>query len=147
MAINYFKKEKNLAEQLLNIKITYTTLSSNISKNVMICSLKVKPTEYSKEYVITIQYDAKTPKVFLYNQGILKNSDEIIPHIYKKNFVDVNHENVQICLYYPKYKEWDKSMYIASTIIPWAIEWLYYYELWRITGKWLGKDITHEKSD
>lgn len=27
---------------------------------------------------------------------------------------------------------------IANTIIPWTIEWLYYYELWLATGEWLG---------
>ena len=27
---------------------------------------------------------------------------------------------------------------IANTIIPWTVEWLYYYELWQATGEWLG---------
>ena len=27
---------------------------------------------------------------------------------------------------------------IANTIVHWAIEWLYYYENWVYTGKWLG---------
>ena len=29
-------------------------------------------------------------------------------------------------------------MLIADTIVHWAIEWLYYYENWAYTGKWLG---------
>ena len=36
-------------------------------------------------------------------------------------------------------------MFLSETIIPWAIEWLKYYELWRITGKWLGGGIEHGK--
>ena len=27
---------------------------------------------------------------------------------------------------------------IADTIIPWVIEWIYFYELWKITGAWKG---------
>ncbi len=27
---------------------------------------------------------------------------------------------------------------ISRTIIPWAIEWLYYYEIWCVTGEWQG---------
>lgn len=29
-------------------------------------------------------------------------------------------------------------MLIAKTILPWTALWLYYYELWLDTGKWLG---------
>jgi hypothetical protein len=29
-------------------------------------------------------------------------------------------------------------MLIATTILPWTALWLYYYELWLDTGKWLG---------
>jgi hypothetical protein len=29
-------------------------------------------------------------------------------------------------------------MLIATTLIPWTALWLYYYELWLDTGKWLG---------
>ena len=45
-------------------------------------------------------------------------------------------KKVQICLYMNS--EFNSSKYLSNTIIPWAIEWLYYYELWLTTGKWLG---------
>lgn len=32
-------------------------------------------------------------------------------------------------------------MLIADTYIPWAIEWLYYYEIWLVTGEWCGGGI------
>jgi hypothetical protein len=43
-----------------------------------------------------------------------------------------------LCLYYPREKPWRRDMLIAETIIPWTALWLYYYELWLDTGKWLG---------
>ncbi|MDY0295864.1 MAG: hypothetical protein RB296_00975 [Acidobacteriota bacterium] len=32
-------------------------------------------------------------------------------------------------------------MIIAKTIVPWASEWLIFYELWLATGEWLGGGI------
>lgn len=29
-------------------------------------------------------------------------------------------------------------MVIANTIVHWAVEWMYYYEIWVSTGKWMG---------
>ncbi len=29
-------------------------------------------------------------------------------------------------------------MRIATTVIPWLLEWLVYYEAWQATGEWLG---------
>ena len=52
--------------------------------------------------------------------------------------VDLNAGTVQLCLYKPGNKEWMKHYSIAKTIVPWAIEWLYYYEIWQITGDWQG---------
>lgn len=43
-----------------------------------------------------------------------------------------------LCLYFPKENPWKPDMLIAETIIPWTASWLYYYELWLDTGKWLG---------
>ena len=76
----------------------------------------------------------------------MKSQDDNVPHCYKRHYKNKENEYVKICLYYPKYKEWTKDMYISDTIIPWAIEWLYYYEYWRLTGKWLGGGIEHEKN-
>ncbi len=51
---------------------------------------------------------------------------------------DVPHrfEGGNLCLHYNG--EWDPTMLISETIIPWASEWLLHYELWLATGEWLG---------
>ena len=33
---------------------------------------------------------------------------------------------------------------IADTTIPWAAEWLHYYELWHMTGEWLAQGVGPE---
>jgi hypothetical protein len=37
--------------------------------------------------------------------------------------------------------EWTSKKCIAQTIIPWAIEWLFHYELWHLTGEWSGGGV------
>jgi hypothetical protein len=41
-----------------------------------------------------------------------------------------------LCLCYPE--EWQPTMLIARTILPWTVEWLAHYEIWRATGHWTG---------
>lgn len=55
---------------------------------------------------------------------------EILPHTF---FGD------ELCLYYGN--DWEEHTPIAKTIIPWASEWLYHYEIWLFTGEWTGGGI------
>jgi len=50
----------------------------------------------------------------------------------------------RICLYWPKEWHWKPSESLADTIIPWLAFWLYYYELWLLTGEWLGPSSPHK---
>ncbi len=43
-----------------------------------------------------------------------------------------------LCLFDPEQNEWRGSMWISDTIVPWASEWLHYYELWHFDGIWRG---------
>ncbi len=44
------------------------------------------------------------------------------------------------CLYYPGEFDPDRE-FIADVVVPWASEWLLHYELWLITGEWLGGGV------
>ena len=147
MENKYYKKKKiSLADQIFKLRAKYNFIDYKITSNMLTLNQKVKPSNLSREYIITIKYDGYVPEIYLYNQGIMQSASDDIPHCYKKYYNDTGFEFVQLCLYYPKLHEWNNDMYLADTIIPWAIEWLYYYELWRITGKWLGGGIDHEKN-
>lgn len=41
-----------------------------------------------------------------------------------------------LCLWWQH--DWNRSMAIAHTIIPWAAEWFWFFEHWLVTGEWLG---------
>jgi ubiquitin-protein ligase len=60
------------------------------------------------------------------------------PHIYSEKH---QYEDGQLCLFNPKDGEqygWNPGQSTAVTISKWAIEWLYAYYTWRVTGDWPG---------
>ncbi len=63
-------------------------------------------------------------------QGLSNGSP--IPHVYPGN---------RPCVYLPRSGEWNPSMFIGDTIVPWVALWLYYYEMWHATGQWLGGGV------
>lgn len=91
---------------------------------------KLKPTEFSPEYTIRIEYNSRYPKVYVLEPIILDKA----PHRY---------EDGSLCLYYPKDKSFDKTSLISKTIIPWTVEWLYFYEAWLEEGVWWGAEAPH----
>lgn len=60
------------------------------------------------------------------------NEEGALPHVYPPA------NDPRLCLYDPATDEWDHSMLISKTIVPWTLDWLACYELWLMTGKWTG---------
>jgi hypothetical protein len=48
-----------------------------------------------------------------------------------------------LCLYHSSENPWYGDEFIARTILPWAAEWCYFYEVWLETGFWLGPEYPH----
>lgn len=60
------------------------------------------------------------------------NAEGQLPHVYPPA------DDPRLCLFDPEAGEWDGSMAIAHTILPWALDWIACYELWLMTGRWTG---------
>ena len=143
MAIKQYQKRKKitLAQQKLAIRRKYSNSVSDcrIEKGTLRCVLSIRPTDDSREYDISLEYKMRTsPGVYLINQGLMNNKKDALPHCYKCNYLSPNEEHIKLCLFYPGREEWNGFMFLSDTIIPWAVEWLYYYEQWRMTGEWYG---------
>lgn len=105
--------------------------------NQIIWKGKLKSSPIGDEYLVKVSYKkGSTPKVYILDPPKLRLpvGEKSLEHVY-------NHNKQQLCLYYPKAKEWNETKTIASTIMPWTIDWLYHYEIWLITGHWKGGGI------
>jgi hypothetical protein len=147
MSSKYFKRRrktkrpfKNLSRpipldsQFERIKSSFPNLAIKEKKNdKFTVIIKLRPDLFSKEYEVKIVYETYKPiSVYIVNEvlEIAENRNKL-PHVY-------NNKLQKICLYAKDGGRWDSSKSIVSTIIPWASEWLFYYELWLIDGIWQG---------
>ena len=93
----------------------------------------VTPSPLSETYRVRLRYQLHyLPKVFVIEPQLVCPSGEKLPHVWSDG---------SLCLYYSKYGEWKPHMLLADTILPWTSEWLYHYELWRVTGEWHGGGV------
>lgn len=134
------KKKLTLYNQLAGLKKDFSFGQSKIinSKTLQwIGTLKSSP--IGDDYKVKLTYElGKNPNIYVLEPTPLKLADgkKSLPHVY-------DNKKQRLCLYYPDGKEWNSSKSIAQTIMVWAIEWLYHYELWLITGEWLGGGTVH----
>lgn len=105
----------------------------------LVWSYRDRPTPLSREYVLRIEYKrGGIPKVFVAEPDIaLLAEGRKIPHVYKNP--------LRLCLYLPDSGEWDGTMRIDQTFVPWALVWLYYFEEWLGSNEWKGGGVHPRK--
>ncbi len=97
----------------------------------------LRPSPLGRPYKVKMVYSKeKGISVYVLKPKLaLAKGCNTLPHTYD----DVKQK---LCLYYPKEREWHPGMWMAKTILAWASEWLYFYELWLVTdGNWLGGGV------
>lgn len=101
---------------------------------ILICKGDVQPTPASNVYRTRIEYRMMyRPKVIISPPLVRLDPDKKIPH----SFADD-----RPCLYL---NEWNSRMLIGTSIVPWLMLWLSFYESWQFTGIWQGSG--HEEED
>lgn len=90
----------------------------------------VRPTALSALYVVRITYRMRhRPAVRVLDPPLRDRNGQRPPHLYPHD---------ELCLYHPRYREWTEADALTDTIIPWISEWIECYEVWLVTGEWLG---------
>ena len=122
-------REKKLLEN------HYDFINCHIKKSILYCIGIFKPTEFSIKYTYLIKYDGiNKPSIYMINPKIEYN-DNI--HMYPKDN--------SLCLFHRSDMIWKQHHHLYKTIIPWTHEWIVFYELYNITGKWEHPEIRHGK--
>lgn len=99
----------------------------------------IKPTPMSDEYRVSISLRPGFRPVVKVLQPPLRIREgaTCLPHFYP-------HDN-SLCLH--EAHEWKSTHFVADCIIPWTSLWLYFYEIWLITGSWEGGGTHPEKPE
>ena len=134
MKIKNLLKDKTIVQQVNSIKSKYPNFTVTFDAISFRAEGSLQPTSRSEVYTVEINYKINTlPEIKILNPILVKNDkNEDIPHMYNQK---------KLCLFMPKYIEFKYGDLISETIIPWTSLWLYYYEVWHSTNKWLGGGI------
>jgi hypothetical protein len=140
---NHVRPRLSAKSQLTRIKNTFP--ESEVIKNdghYFEVIIKLRPTSLSELYDVKICYgNNKGIDIYVVNKKLkVAEKRKKLPHVY-------SHDKQKLCLFSYGENEFDRTMSISSTIIPWASEWLYYYELWLIDGEWLGGGHNEYEND
>jgi len=110
----------------------FNAFKANVVDGVLIANGTLKPTDECDEYKVRIEYvPGMQPRVYVKSHE-LENIAEI--HLYSEGF---------LCLFDPSETKWKDTNKLSEYTIPWTVEWILYYELWKITGKWEGQESKH----
>lgn len=129
-------KKLTVAKQAYGLRTLFPNSRCSTHRETLDWTGVISPTPLSDSYTINISYKKGwNPKTYVLNPKLAVVPGKKLPHVY-------NQEKQYLCLYYPRGGgEWNSSMSIAITIVPWASEWLFFYELWLATGEWIGGGI------
>lgn len=135
----FFKQKHYTFQELVGqakaVKAKFPSTRISYSKGTVTLEILLRPTEISNCYKVKLyaKINKKGVNVFVIEPYVdLVENGKRVPHLYSDG---------SLCLYYPKYKEWEYNDLWAETIIPWTCLWLFYYEIWKETGEWLGGGI------
>lgn len=90
----------------------------------------LKPTALSDSYTVEITYEVPNrPDIRVLSPTLTIRPDcGRLPHVFSEN---------RLCVH--QAYEWGGDRILADLVIPWISAWLYFYEIWLITGLWLGE--------
>jgi hypothetical protein len=99
-----------------------------VRRNTLRWNGTLQPSAVSPAYRVSLVYRLTGPPlVHVLDPPLDPGHRDALPHVY---------EDDRLCLVTPG--EWNGTMQIAKTVLPWAAEWLFHYEAWRTTDRWVG---------
>ena len=125
------QKPLTIIQQAAGLKGLYPDGVCTARRNQLVWIGEITPSPLSRTYKMELDYKFKgTPKTYVVEPKLVLPKGRQRPHLYS---------DTRICLYYPD--QWKPWMCLAKTIIPWASEWFFFYEIWLATGEWRGGGI------
>ncbi len=130
------------AQQLLSLQLSRICAGKGVLRlGRLVWEFETQPTPLSRVYRLRVLYQQDgVPKVLVVDPDLAELAEgRKLPHVYEQR-------PAQLCLYLPRAREWDRSMQISETILPWSILWLFYFEEWLASDEWKGGGMHPERS-
>jgi len=119
----------DLVRQAFALRGTFPKAKTRLTTTRFTWTGTLQPTQLSRVYSVRITLNAGLyyPQVRVINPQLETRSGKSIPHLFADG---------SLCLHLED--EWDCTMLMVDSTVPWTSEWLFNYEIWLGTGKWYG---------
>jgi hypothetical protein len=125
---------RNFAVQRLLIQSGFPGFRCTSRPGALECIGEITPGVHCATYRVRLQMKPGTPPKVTILRPRIEPSEGI--HMYKDG---------SLCLYDYRVRPWDPVRdRVDETILPWTAEWLLYYELFLMTGRWMGPEAPHD---
>jgi hypothetical protein len=117
-----------MAQQALGLRSVFADADLTLKPGRLSWTGRLQPCDLSRIYTVQITYArGRYPAVRVLAPELQAAENGFLPHTY---------DNGTLCLH--NAGQWNASILIVDTIVPWAAEWLLHYEIWLATGEWFG---------
>ena len=117
----------NVAQQAFGLHARFPDVHATLSRGRLIWTGVLQPTALSRSYRVHVDYQPPhDPRVRVLDELDTRDG-RTLPHTFVDGWLCLHEDG-----------DWGPAMSIADTIVPWASEWLMYYEIWLATGDWYG---------
>jgi hypothetical protein len=127
------RSELNLALQAAALRRQVEGSCVQLTPGHLVWIGLVQPTPDTGKYELRIELrQGHFPSVRVLSPALKPNDSGLLPHVYTSG---------ALCL--SGHGQWEPTMLLTETFLPWACEWLTFYELWSATGLWYGDGPQH----
>jgi hypothetical protein len=117
----------SLIQQAFALKARFPEANGTLKPGRFVWNGVLQPTPLSRSYRVEISYRTRCEPSVRVLDTLETREGKSLPHVYRGG---------TLCLYEPG--DWNDSMSLADSIVPWTAEWLANYEIWLATGDWHG---------
>lgn len=122
------KAEPTLALQAFALRRVVPDGQARLGAGRLAWTGRVQPTPETSTYLLRIDMELlRTPLVRVLSPSLKANDRGLLPHVYDDGTLCVSQAG-----------DWRRGMVLTESFLPWACEWLIYYELWLATEVWYG---------
>ncbi len=122
------RSDINLTLQALCLNRAFPHGSTRLTASRLTWHADVRPLPACAMYSLELTAErTRPPSIRVTAPGLLPDADGCLPHVY---------DDGSLCV--SQFGDFRLGMLFVDTVVPWALEWLVYYELWLTTDTWFG---------
>lgn len=123
-----------LAVQALALRSAFPTSQPLLRKGLLSWTHTLQPAPATRSYKVRLEARPHAQaEVFVLSPALQPDGAGLLPHVYDTGALCLN-----------RAREWRPDRLFIDTAIPWALEWLFHYELWLADHIWRGDGIAED---